>query len=180
MDQTFTFTITKAEYLQYLRHQVSGMKNYRGYKFWIRTSIPALFICSTLFFRLYYSFWWNLLSIVLILLWVVVGTGILWEIFLKHRIHEKTLDTMNIKGFQKVTLHFQTDRVQYEDQEIHDIFYQDIQNCILMKKMFVFLYEGDKAILLPYRVFTDEEQMKTFLYQFDKEWMHLKKGVMTS
>lgn len=180
MDQKFTFTITKDEYLQYLRHQACGMKNYRGYKFWIRTSIPALLICTTLFFRLYQYIWWDVLMSLLILLWIIVGAGLIWSVFLKHRIQEKTLEALHIKGFQEVTMHFLSDRVQYSDQELHEIAYRDIQSCLLMKKMFVFLYQDNKALLLPYRVFKNEAEMKSFLYDFDKEWIEMKKGVEAS
>lgn len=177
MNWKFTFTITKQEYLQYLRYQINSMKSYRGYKFWIRTSIPALLVCSTLFFHLYLKIWWDIIGIILLLWWIFIGTGIIWRVFLGHRIQEKIIEDMNIKGFKEISVQFLNDRIQYQDSTLHAIKYQEIHNCIPLKMMFLFLYQDNKVLLLPYRVFTNEEHMKAFLCYFDKAWMRIRRGV---
>lgn len=175
MDREITFTLTKHEYLQYLRQRVYWLKQYRGYKFWIRTSIPSLLVCSTLYFRWYQQLWISSLAIIVALVWIILGAGVVWKIFVHHRISEQVLENMNIKGFQQVTIRFLSDKIICEDNKAATILYTQIQTCKPLKEMFVLQYQNDKVMLLPYRIFHDDIQIKQFLCEFDKVWIQARK-----
>lgn len=170
MDYQFTFTLKNEEYLSYVRHQVAGMKANRGQRLLLRTSIPALILCTIIVLELYQDWMWMCVALAIMILWILYGAPMLWRNAIAHRINESTLKKMNIQGFQEVTLHFLDDKLTYKDHKLHTITYEQISVFAPLSALFIFRYDRDGTILLPYRVFQDDAEKKEFLHKFEGCW----------
>lgn len=170
MDKSYTFTLKKEEYLSFLRYQFMHRKENRGVKLWIMTSIPALILCTVIFLSLYRNIIWVCTGILLICLWVMYGTPKFWNYLAKRKINDTTLNQMDIKGFKEVQIHFQTHELEYQDGAKHRIAYKNIKNLMPIPDMFVFQYDEQGTFLLPYRAFENEEEMRSFLKEFELCW----------
>ena len=159
MDERYTFTLTKDEYLDFLRYQAMFSKGNRGKKLWLTTSVPMLIIVSIIFFKIYTYPWLMALGVMLIVIWVAVAANAIWERFIRGRISDKMLDRIGLKDFHEVTMHFMDDRVIFNSGSAQVQMYSDI-------KVFVPI----SAVLLPTRAFENETKMKQFIREFEKAW----------
>lgn len=167
MNQTFAFTLTKEDYLQYLRLQCSTMKGWRGYRFWIGTSLPALFLCTLLITQEYRHIEWDIIALMISLLWLFYGAPAIWNVFLRHRINIATLKAMHIQGFSPVRITFSEEEILCDQDRIA---YTEISAILPFRKLLVLTYQNGKAILLPHRLFQNKKERMAFLDALHQQW----------
>ncbi|MEF9961998.1 MAG: YcxB family protein [Erysipelotrichaceae bacterium] len=175
MNQQFTFTLKNEEYLSFLKYQLRNSREFQGKKLLLRTSLPALILCTMIFTNLYTKLVWNLFAIAVAMLWIFSFAPTLWVSYFNHRINDDTLKKMNITGFKEVKIHFEEKQLVYHDQNNHTILYKDILAFSPLEDLFVFQYGKQQTILLPFRVFDNQEQIKAFIKEFEIAWGETKR-----
>lgn len=175
MNRKFTFTLTTEDYLNYLRFQSLRSKQGKGMRLWMRICIPALLLCILISFRLYVQPIWSILALVLSVAWLFYACPIIWKKYVYKRINEDTLKQLNITGFEKIEVTFKDDKIIYKDKKINEILYKDIRSMLPIEKVFIFLYQQQGVMLLPYRLFVDEDDMTEFFREFEVCWKEYQK-----
>lgn len=170
MDERYTFTLTKDEYLDFLRYQAMFSKGNRGKKLWLTTSVPMLIIVSIIFFKIYTYPWLMALGVMMIVIWVAVAANAIWERFIRGRISDKMLDRIGLKDFHEVTMHFMDDRVIFNSGSAQVQMYSDIKVFVPISAVLIFGGGGNRSLLLPTRAFENETKMKQFIREFEKAW----------
>lgn len=169
MNQTFTFTLRKEEYLSFLRFQSAHSKHAKGIRMWLRISLPALLVCFIILMQAY-EWGWIMAALLLIFLWECFIAPLLWKKYLYRTINEETVRHMNITGFQKVKVTFYDNRIVYKDKKTHEILYQDIIRMIPADDLFIFQYKNQGTLLLPYRLFDEKADVDAFHQAFKTAW----------
>lgn len=170
MDKQFTFKLKPEEYLNFLRYQLFHSKQGKGMRLWLSTSIPALLICTLIFLRLYNQILWVCLFIMFIFIWLLFGSPYVWKKYLYRRINNNTLQQMNITGFNEITVTFKENKIIYKDKNSYEILYRDIYQMVPAEKMFIFRYNDQGTLLLPFYLFKEEKEIKNFLKEFELCW----------
>ncbi|WWR16719.1 hypothetical protein V1224_04605 [Lachnospiraceae bacterium JLR.KK008] len=167
MDRTFHVTLQEEEYVEYLSCQISYSKMMRGYRWFLLTSVPALLVTGVLILKI--KSWLFVSSIIaLAVVWVLYGASAVWRRYIRGKIRKKFLPRMNVKEFKEVTYHFGEREIEYSDKNKKTkIAYSDIVTMLPLKSQFAFCYPGG-TILLPYRVFKEEEDMKQFIKEYEE------------
>ena len=168
MDRKYQFTLETEEYLQFLRYQYSTGKGSRGKKLWLMTSLPALVICTMIFFGLYRSALWVTAAVAAMVVWVVYGAPGLWRRYVNRKIDQRFLDRLSVKGFEEVTLEFGPDQVRSRSSGGRfAIPYGKLSLVQPLPEMLVLGDGTEKTLLLPYRIFSDQEEIQTFLRELE-------------
>lgn len=162
MDRTFCFTLEKEEYIEYLSWQISHSKTMRGSRWFIMTSVPALLLTGVLFLRV--RNWLFVSSIIaLAVLWVLYGAKAVWKGYIRRKIAKQILPRMNIQEFREMSYHFGENGIEYRENGKKNLIpWKDIVLMAPMENQFAFCY-AKGAVLIPYRVFEGEEDMKQFV-----------------
>lgn len=166
MDRTFSFTLKKQEYIEYLSWQISHSKTMRGSRWFIMTSVPAVLLTGVLLLKV--RDWLFISSIfALAVLWILYGARALWKRYIRRKIERRILPGMNIKEFREMSYHFGADGIEYlENGKRKRIFWKDVAFMSLMENQFAFFYKGG-AVLIPYRIFEGEEDIKQFVREYE-------------
>lgn len=170
MNRAFTFTLSKEEYLNYLRFQSLGSKQGRSFRLWLRICVPALLLCIVIYFQLYAQFIWPILALVASAIWLFYACPMIWKKYVYKRIDENTLKQMNISGFQKIEVTFKDDKIIYKDAKKHEIPYGEVRGMMPIENMFVFMYHQQDVLLLPFRLFDSEDDISEFFKDFEIVW----------
>lgn len=167
MNRTFHVTLQEEEYVEYLSCQISRSKTMRGYRWFLMTSVPALLLTGVLVLRI--KNWLFVSSIVaLAALWVLYGASTVWKRYIRRRIRKQILPKMNVKEFKEIKYYFGNQGIEYFDRNKKvKIAYSDIITMLPLASQFA-LYHSGGTILLPYRVFSDEEDMKQFVKEYEQ------------
>lgn len=169
-NRVFQFAINKEEYLEFLRFRYGLSKESKNRKLWITTSIPTLIIVSDIFFKLYNRWQYILLSVLLITLWIFVAVPRIWKWILGKQFNESIFERVNIKAFENITAEFRDKNIVIKDRGNNiEINYKDVSKIIPINNMFVILYKGNGVILLPYRAFKEDKDIKEFLMDIEKK-----------
>lgn len=171
MDRTFCFTLQEQEYVEYLSWQISHSKIMRGCRWFIMTSVPAVLITGALILKV--RQWMFMCAIfALVALWILYGAAAVWKRFIRRKITGQVLPRMNIKEFREMRYHFGEKGISYSGKGRETkLAWTDILLLLPLENEFAFCYAGG-AILIPYRVFADEEDKKQFL----QDYMRIGKG----
>lgn len=166
MDKTFCFALEKEEYVEYLSWQLNTSKSMRGYRWFLITSVPAVLVTGTLVLRL--NNWMFLASMLaLAVMWVLYGAKAVWKRYLHHKITVKFLPKMQFQSFREVSYRFTDTGIEYqEDRKKKTLPWKKVSGMLPLGSQFAFFYDKG-AILLPYRLFEGEEDMKNFLRDYE-------------
>lgn len=170
MNRKFTFTLTKEEYLNFLRFQAAHSKRARRIRMWIAISLPVVLCCLLFLFHLNEQLIWDVAVLAVIILWEWLFTPVLLRAYLNRIINEKTMERLKVTGFQKVSVSFLEDKILYKDKKEHSISYRDILRMIPANEVFIFQYKNQGTLLLPYRLFENKEDMTEFFKEFEMAW----------
>lgn len=170
MNRTYSVTTTKEEYIEFLCYQFGSSKKMRGYRWFITTSIPAVLITGVIFLKIHS--WMFITSLIaLAAVWIMYGGKAVWKRHMKRKVTNKILPKMDIQDFKEVVYRFTEEGIEYTDKKKKmKIAYGDIITMVPLESQFVIHYQGG-AILLPYHVFADEDEMKEFVKEY-----HICKG----
>lgn len=174
MDRTFRITLEKEEYLEYLNHQLIHSGKMRGSRWFLLTSVPAVLITGMLLLRNVLEsgnllFFTSMLA--LAAFWVLYGARAVWKRHIRRKVEGYYWPKLNIREFKEVRYHFDSGGVEYQDsgRKVR-IAYGEMQALLPLEKEFV-LYHTKGAILLPYRIFENEGDIKDFLKEYEKSCM---------
>ncbi len=170
MNGVFKFAISKEEYLEFLRFRYGLSNESKNRKLWITTSIPTLIIVSNIFFKLYNKWQYILLSVLLITLWIFFAVPRICKWILEKQFNESIFERINIKAFESITAEFRDKNIVIKDRGKNiEIDYNSVLKIIPINNMFVILYKGNGVILLPYRAFKEDKDIKEFLMDIEKK-----------
>ncbi len=166
MDKTLCFTLQKEEYIEYLSWQISHSKTMRGTRWFIMTSVPAVLITGVLLLKIRY--WMFVSSIIaLAVLWALYGAKALWKGYIRRKITHQILPKMHVTEFQEISYHFTEKGIEYQENHQKDLVsWKEIAAMVPMQSQFAFCY-ANGTILIPYRVFEGEEEMKQFIMDYE-------------
>lgn len=166
MDRRLCFTLQEEEYVEYLSWQISNSKTMRGYRWFIMTSVPAVLVTGVLLLRI--RQWLPVTAaFALAVLWVLYGASAVWKRFIRRKIRRRFLPKMNIQEFREMNYHFGDDGIEYSEKNKKTrIAWKDIGAMLPLEHEFAFCYRGG-TILIPYRVFAGEEDMKQFILEYE-------------
>ncbi len=167
MDRTLRVKLEKEEYLEYLSHQLMHSKKMRGSRWFLLTSVPAVLVTGMLLLKsgsiLFYTS-----VIALTAFWILYGAGTVWKNYVRRKTERYYWPKLNIQEFKEIRYHFAPQGIEYrEDSGKIEVPYSEIQTLVPVEKIFV-LYHKKGVILLPYRIFKDEEDMKGFLKGYEQ------------
>lgn len=167
MNRTFHVTLQEEEYVEYLSCQISRSKTMRGYRWFLMTSVPALLLTGVLVLRIKNCLFVSSI-VALAVLWVLYGASTVWKRYIRRRIRKQILPKMNVKEFKEITYYFGRQGIEYFDRNKKvKIAYSDIVTMLPLASQFALYYCGG-TILLPYRVFSGEEDMKQFVKEYEQ------------
>lgn len=167
MDRTFCFTLEKEEYIEYLCWQFSASKSTRGSRWFLITSVPAVLLTGTLLLRLKnWMFFTAMLA--LAVMWVLYGAKAVWKRYVYHKVTAKVLPKMQLQAFREVTYHYTDAGIEYQDGKKKQLLpWAKIPGMLPLASEFAFAYDKG-VILLPYRLFEGDEDMKSFLLDYER------------
>lgn len=167
MDRTFRFTLEKEEYVEYLCWQLSASTSTRGYRWFLITSVPAVLLTGTLVLRL--NNWLFLTSMIaLAVMWVLYGAKAVWKRYIYRKVTVKMLPKMQFQTIREVVYHFTDAGIEYQEEKKKRLLpWTKISGMLPLASEFAFAYDKG-VILLPYRLFEGEEDMKNFLRDYEK------------
>jgi len=166
MDRTLCFTLQKEEYIEYLSWQISHSKTMRGTRWFIMTGVPAVLVTGVLILKIRY---WLFVSSILALavLWVLYGARAVWKSYIRRKITSQILPKMNVTEFKEVSYHFKENGIEYrENNKKQMIPWEKIAVMLPLESQFAFCY-AEGTVLVPYRVFEGEEDMKQFVKDYE-------------
>ena len=162
MEKTFCFTLQKEEYLEYLVYEISRSGKMRGSRWFLLTSVPALLVTGILVLRIRHMFFVTSV-LALAVLWVLYGARTVWGNYMQRKAERYYWPKLNIREFAEIRCRFGGAEITVEEPGgKRKILYSDIQALAPLKHIFAFYYPGG-TLLLPYREFEKEEDMKAFL-----------------
>lgn len=162
MNKTYSVTATREEYIEFLCYQFGSSKTMRGYRWFIRTSVPAVLITGAILLHIRSGLF--LTSLIAVAgLWILYGAKAVWKRFIKRKVRNQILPKMDVKDFREVVYHFTENGIEYtENRKKVTIFYQNILAMVPLESQFV-IHHAQGAVLMPYRIFADEAEMKQFV-----------------
>lgn len=162
MEKTFCFTLQKEEYLEYLVYEISRSGKMRGSRWFLLTSVPALLVTGVLVLKIRHMLFITSV-LALAVLWVLYGAKAVWGNYLRRKAERYYWPKLNIREFAQIRCHFGENKITVEEPGgKRNISYSGIRLLAPLKHIFAFYYpEG--TLLLPYRVFEQEEEIKAFL-----------------
>lgn len=166
MDRIFRFTLQKEEYIEYLSWQIGHSRTMRGSRWFIMTSVPAVLLTGVLLLKIRY---WMFVSsmIALAVLWVLYGARAVWKGYIRRKIARQILPKMNIQEFREMSYHFGREGIEYRENNKRKLVpWTDVVLMAPMESQFAFCYTGG-TVLIPYRVFEGEEDMKQFVKDYE-------------
>jgi len=84
----------------------------------------------------------------------------------ERKVETKLIPKLAIQEYNEVTYYFNEREIICEGKKKESIPYEKISSLIPLSKMFVIYYDSG-TILLPYRVFASQKQMKHFLLSLE-------------
>lgn len=167
MERIFRVTLKKEEYLEYLTYCLLHSKGMRGSRWFLLTSVPAVLITGMLLLQ-YKNVMFITCMLALSVLWVLYGAGGVWKNYIRRKAERYYWPKLNIREFQEISYRFGPDSVEFKEEggKVR-ISYPDFEALVPLKGEFV-LYHKKGVILLPYRVFEDEADMKEFLKEYEQ------------
>lgn len=166
MDRTFCFTLEREEYVEYLCWQLSASKSTRGSRWFLITSVPAVLLTGVLVLRLNnWMFFTAMLA--LAVMWVLYGAKAVWKRYIYHRVTARILPKMQFQTIHEVKYHFTDAGIEYREEKKKRLLpWTGISAMLPLASEFAFAYDRG-VILLPYRLFEGEEDMKDFLREYE-------------
>ena len=165
MDNTFCFTLSQKEYISFLSDQIICSKQMQGLQLFLYTSVPAILITLVFLFDIKR---WSVVCTILALciLWVLYGEKSVFRSYVERKVETKLIPKLAIQEYNEVTYYFNEREIICEGKKKESIPYEKISSLIPLSKMFVIYYDSG-TILLPYRVFASQKQMKHFLLSLE-------------
>lgn len=169
MDYRFRFTLEKQEYRNFLKNQSMLLKKNRWKRAWLIMGVPTLLLCSVLYFGWYRSVLWVIAALMLAGVWALEIGPALWRRHMDRRFEKAVQETGEDWHFAETELDFNEDSVTVRSPGSSRVLpYQELSAFVPMGELFVFSAGADKTLLLPFRVFMDESEMKAFIADFSK------------
>lgn len=162
MEKTFCYTLQKEEYMEYLAYELSRSGRMRGSRWFLLTSVPALLVTGMLVLKIRHMLFITSM-IALAALWILYGARAVWSNYLNRKIQRYYWPKLNIREFAQIRCRFTEKGMVIEDPNSkREVSYSEMGAMIPLKHLFAFYYPGG-TLLLPYREFEKEEDMKAFL-----------------
>ncbi len=162
MEKTFCFTLREEEYQEYLVYEIIRSGKMRGSRWFLLTSVPALLVTGVLVLKIQHMFFITSV-LALAVLWILYGAKAVWGNYLNRKVRRYYWPKLKVREFAEIRCHFQEKTVLVEEPSgKREVPYSQIRTMIPLKNMFAFYYPGG-TLLLPYREFEKEEDMKAFL-----------------
>lgn len=171
MNRVFHVTLEKEEYLEFLNYQLVHSGKMKGSRWFLLTSVPAVLVTGMLLVNTILEegklvFFTSML--ILAVFWIMYGAGTVWKNYIRRKVERVYWPKLNIKEFREVRYEFEKDGIDYREagKKIH-VPYEEIQVMVPLQKEFAF-YHTKGVILLPYRYFEGEADMKEFLKEYEQ------------
>ena len=155
----YEYSLTEKDYLSFCKNQTYGEKKVRIVRWGLFLAVPGLAVLLGLYFRFTLSTWLFILAI-----------SIGW-LFLSGKIFSGLLDLFIRKRIknQESDVQFETIRLKVDDSstKLNGKKWK-IKGMQFFPNMLVLYGANDQSVLLPSRIFSDQEEMKNFVLAIHK------------
>lgn len=171
MKYNYSFKINEMELMEYYQYIFALNPKNKTRIIWIKISIPVLIGFTLYFFRLYTNIWFDILAVVVSLLWLFVLSNKLWNSYISQQVDRWFKQNITSASYTQVNVNFEND-ININGKIVE---YSKLKNILPLKHVLVFFYEPNEIFIVPTRVIGNEEKIKEFTEMLSEQITSSKK-----
>ena len=158
MKYNYSFKLNEAELKEYYQYIFALNPKNKTRIIWIKICIPVLIGFTLYFFKAYKNIWFDILAVVVSLLWLFVLSSKLWNRFITQQVERWFNQNITNTSYTKVNVNFE--KAINVNGKIID--YSMLKNILPLKHVLVFFYELNEIFIMPTRIIGNEDEIKIF------------------
>jgi len=159
----YEYTLTKEDYIQYMRYVASNTKSGGNLRLFIIVSVPVLLAFTCYYFRASITWGHVLGAVVACAYWVFRAAPAIWKMQIDKRINGSLVSRSGISSFSKVDLRLDDREITIDGVSIP---YQSVAKVIVLTDV-IAVFHGKGAFIVPRRCFADAGAQQDFLTFLD-------------
>lgn len=163
-DKSYQYTLTKEDYIQYLRYVSANTPSSRRLRNYLIASVPVLLTFTCFYFRNVLTWGHILVAVAFTIYWILRAAPFIWKNLFQKRISDNMIAKVKVETFPPVKLTCSDKGLIVNKQQVS---YQSINKIIVLKDILVVFHSQKEAIIVPFRIFENTQAQQEFIAELD-------------